>query len=151
MRISDWSSDVCSSDLICKLAQGGTAVGTGLNAPAGFDAAIAAELSKATGIAFEPAPNKFEALASNDGLGFFSGAPNTPAVALTQIANDIPLLGSGPTAGIGEPDLPANEPVRSITPGKVTTTPGKMRTRAPAPLTGKLGRAPRRDTNGKTG
>src|SRR3546814_2921612 len=91
MRISDWSSDVCSSDLICKLAQGGTAVGTGLNAPAGFDAAIAAELSKATGIAFEPAPNKFEALASNDGLVFFSGALNTLAVALTKIANDIRL------------------------------------------------------------
>src|SRR3546814_19766223 len=77
MRISDWSSDVCSSDL------------TGLNAPAGFDVAIAEELSKSTGIAFEPASNKFEALASNDGLVFFSGALNTLGVALTKIANDI--------------------------------------------------------------
>ena len=70
---------------VCKLAQGGTAVGTGLNAPPGFDVAMAAELSKATGIAFEPAPNKFEALASNDGLVFFSGALNALAVALTKI------------------------------------------------------------------
>ncbi len=107
---------------ICKLAQGGTAVGTGLNARAGFDAAMAAELSKATGIAFEPARNKFEALASNDGLVFFSGALNTLAVALTKIANDIRLLGSGPRAGLGELDLPANEPGSSIMPGKVNPT-----------------------------
>src|SRR3546814_7673400 len=126
MRISDWSSDVCSSDLICKLAQGGTAVGTGLNAPAGFDAAIAAELSKATGIAFEPAPNKFEALASNDGLVFFSGALNTLAVALTKIANDIRLLGPGPRAGLGELDLPANEPGSPIMPGTVNPTQCEM-------------------------
>src|SRR3546814_20266270 len=68
---------------------------------------MAAELSKSTGIAFEPAPNKFEALASNDGLVFFSGALNTLAVALTKIANDIRLLGSGPRTGLGELDLPA--------------------------------------------
>ena len=107
---------------ICKLAQGGTAVGTGLNAPAGFDAAMAEELSRATGIAFEPARNKFEALASNDGLVFFSGALNTLGVALTKIANDIRLLGSGPRAGLGELDLPANEPGSSIMPGKVNPT-----------------------------
>src|SRR3546814_15175116 len=77
-----------------KPAQGGTAVGTGLNAPAGFDVAIAEELSKSTGIAFEPASNKFEALASNDGLVFFSGALNTLGVARTKIANEIRLLGS---------------------------------------------------------
>jgi fumarate hydratase class II len=113
---------------INKLAQGGTAVGTGLNAPAGFDAAIAAELSRATGIAFEPARNKFEALASNDGLVFFSGALNTLAVALTKIANDIRLLGSGPRAGLGELDLPANEPGSSIMPGKVNPTQSEMLT-----------------------
>ncbi len=113
---------------INKLAQGGTAVGTGLNAPAGFDVAIAAELSRATGIAFEPARNKFEALASNDGLVFFSGALNTLAVALTKIANDIRLLGSGPRAGLGELDLPANEPGSSIMPGKVNPTQCEMLT-----------------------
>ncbi len=99
---------------ICKLAQGGTAVGTGLNAPAGFDVAMAAELSKSTGIAFEPAINKFEALASNDGLVFFSGALNTLAVALTKIANDIRLLGSGPRAGLANSTCPRTSPaVRS--------------------------------------
>jgi fumarate hydratase class II len=113
---------------INKLAQGGTAVGTGLNAPAGFDTAMAAELSRATGIAFEPAPSKFEALASNDGLVFFSGALSTLAVALTKIANDIRLLGSGPRAGLGELDLPANEPGSSIMPGKVNPTQCEMLT-----------------------
>jgi fumarate hydratase class II len=113
---------------IAKLAQGGTAVGTGLNAPAGFDRAMADELSRSTGIAFEPARNKFEALASNDGLVFFSGALGTLAVALTKIANDIRLLGSGPRAGLGELDLPANEPGSSIMPGKVNPTQCEMLT-----------------------
>ena len=113
---------------ICKLAQGGTAVGTGLNAPAGFDVAMAAELSRSTGIAFEPAANKFEALGANDGLVFFSGALNTLAAALTKIANDIRLLGSGPRAGLGELDLPANEPGSSIMPGKVNPTQCEMLT-----------------------
>lgn len=121
---------------IYKLAQGGTAVGTGLNAPAGFDAAMAAELSRATGIAFEPARNKFEALASNDGLVFFSGALNTLAVALTKIANDIRLLGSGPRAGLGELDLPANEPGSSIMPGKVNPTQCEMLTMVAAQVIG---------------
>ena len=102
-----------------KLAQGGTAVGTGLNAPAGFDVSIAAEISTATGIAFEPARNKFEALASNDGLVQMSGTLNTLAVSLTKIANDIRLLGSGPRSGLGELHLPENEPGSSIMPGKV--------------------------------
>ncbi len=113
---------------ICKLAQGGTAVGTGLNAPVGFDAAMAADLSRSTGIVFEPARNKFEALGSNDGLVFFSGALNTLAVALTKIAGDIRLLGSGPRAGLGELDLPANEPGSSIMPGKVNPTQCEMLT-----------------------
>ena len=121
---------------ICKLAQGGTAVGTGLNAPAGFDAAMAEELSRATGIAFEPARNKFEALASNDGLVFFSGALNTLGVALTKIANDIRLLGSGPRAGLGELDLPANEPGSSIMPGKVNPTQCEMLTMVAAQVIG---------------
>ena len=121
---------------INKLAQGGTAVVTGLNAPAGFDTAMAAELSRATGIAFEPARNKFEALASNDGLVFFSGALNTLAVALTKIANDIRLLGSGPRAGLGELDLPANEPGSSIMPGKVNPTQCEMLTMVAAQVIG---------------
>jgi fumarate hydratase class II len=121
---------------VCKLAQGGTAVGTGLNAPIGFDAAMAAELSRATGIAFEPARNKFEALASNDGLVFFSGALSTLAVALTKIANDIRLLGSGPRAGLGELELPANEPGSSIMPGKVNPTQCEMLTMVAAQVIG---------------
>ncbi len=121
---------------VCKLAQGGTAVGTGLNAPIGFDAAMAAELSRATGIAFEPARNKFEALASNDGLVFFSGALSTLAVALTKIANDIRLLGSGPRAGLGELELPANEPGSSIMPGKVNPTQCEMLTMVAAQVVG---------------
>lgn len=121
---------------ICKLAQGGTAVGTGLNAPAGFAPAMAAELSRATGIAFAPAPNKFEALASNDGLVFFSGALNTLAAALTKIANDIRLLGSGPRAGLGELELPANEPGSSIMPGKVNPTQCEMLTMVAAQVIG---------------
>ncbi|HEY0596299.1 class II fumarate hydratase [Sphingopyxis sp.] len=124
------------ADNICKLAQGGTAVGTGLNAPAGFDVAVAKELSTSTGLVFEPAPNKFEALASNDGLIFFSGALNTLAVALTKIANDIRLLGSGPRAGLGELDLPANEPGSSIMPGKVNPTQCEMLTMVAAQVIG---------------
>src|SRR3546814_5488494 len=97
---------------------------------------MAAELSKSTGIAFEPARNKFEALASNDGLVFFSGALNTLAVALTKIANDIRLLGSGPRAGLGELDLPANEPGSSIMPGKVNPTQCEMLTMVAAQVIG---------------
>ena len=121
---------------LSKLAQGGTAVGTGLNAPKGFGPAIAAELSDLTGFAFESAPNKFEALASNDTLVDFSGRLNSLAVALTKIANDIRLLGSGPRSGIGELVLPANEPGSSIMPGKVNPTQCEMLTMVAAQVIG---------------
>ena len=110
------------------LAQGGTAVGTGLNAPAGFGDAFAAEVATITGLPFVSARNKFEALASNDPLVHLSGTLNTLAVALTKIANDIRLLGSGPRCGFGEIDLPANEPGSSIMPGKVNPTQCEMLT-----------------------
>ncbi len=110
------------------LAQGGTAVGTGLNAPADFGDAIAHELAAITGLPFVSARNKFEALASNDPLVHLSGTLNTLAVALTKIANDIRLLGSGPRCGFGEIDLPANEPGSSIMPGKVNPTQCEMLT-----------------------
>ncbi len=119
-----------------KLAQGGTAVGTGLNAHVGFDVAIAKEISSATGIAFEPARNKFEALASNDGLVQMSGTLNTLAVSLTKIANDIRLLGSGPRSGLGELLLPENEPGSSIMPGKVNPTQCEMLTMVAAQVIG---------------
>lgn len=119
-----------------KLAQGGTAVGTGLNAPKGFDLAIAKDISAATGIAFEPARNKFEALASNDGLVQMSGTLNTLAVSLTKIANDIRLLGSGPRSGLGELLLPENEPGSSIMPGKVNPTQCEMLTMVAAQVIG---------------
>ena len=118
------------------LAQGGTAVGTGLNAPKGFDVAIAAEISAATGIVFAPAANKFEALASNDGLVQISGTLNTLAVSLTKIANDIRLLGSGPRSGLGELILPENEPGSSIMPGKVNPTQCEMLTMVAAQVIG---------------
>ncbi len=119
-----------------KLAQGGTAVGTGLNAPKDFDVAIAKEISTATGIPFEPARNKFEALASNDGLVQMSGVLNTLAVSLTKIANDIRLLGSGPRSGLGELILPENEPGSSIMPGKVNPTQCEMLTMVAAQVIG---------------
>ncbi|MDA1132904.1 MAG: class II fumarate hydratase [Proteobacteria bacterium] len=104
------------------LAQGGTAVGTGMNAPRTFDSAIAAEISRLTGHEFAAAPNKFEALAGIDAIVEASGALNTLAASLMKIANDIRLLGSGPRAGIGELRLPENEPGSSIMPGKVNPT-----------------------------
>ena len=107
---------------IRKLAIGGTAVGTGLNAPDGWADDMTAAISDIAGTSFESAPNKFEQLAAKDGLVFFSGALNTLAVALTKIANDIRFLGSGPRSGLGELDLPANEPGSSIMPGKVNPT-----------------------------
>jgi len=121
---------------LAKLAQGGTAVGTGLNAPAGFDREIAVEIARHTGFPFETAPNKFEALAANDTLVDFSGRLNTLAVALTKIANDIRLLGSGPRAGIGELILPENEPGSSIMPGKVNPTQCEMLTMVAAQAMG---------------
>jgi fumarate hydratase, class II len=105
-----------------ELAQGGTAVGTGLNAPRGFAEAIAAEIAQATGLPFVTAPNKFEALAGQDALLFAHGALNTLSASLHKIANDIRFLGSGPRAGLGELALPENEPGSSIMPGKVNPT-----------------------------
>jgi fumarate hydratase, class II len=119
-----------------ELAQGGTAVGTGLNAPDGFAAAMATEISARTQLPFRPAPNPFAALAANDALVQLSGALNTLAVALTKIANDIRLLGSGPRAGIGELNLPENEPGSSIMPGKVNPTQCEMMTMVCAQVIG---------------
>ena len=121
---------------VLRLAQGGTAVGTGLNAPEGFAADVAADLAVQTGLAFVPAPNTFEALASNDALVQLSGTLSTLAVALTKIANDIRLLGSGPRSGLGELDLPANEPGSSIMPGKVNPTQCEMLTMVAAQVIG---------------
>ncbi len=119
-----------------RLAQGGTAVGTGLNAPTGFAEDFCPELREITGIGFIPAENSFEALASNDPLVHLSGTLNTLAVALTKIANDIRLLGSGPRSGLGEIDLPANEPGSSIMPGKVNPTQCEMLTMVAAQVMG---------------
>jgi fumarate hydratase class II len=105
-----------------QLAQGGTAVGTGLNAPVGFDKAVAAQIAKITGLPFKTAPNKFESLAAHDAVVEASGAMNTLAVSLMKIASDIRLLGSGPRSGLGELSLPENEPGSSIMPGKVNPT-----------------------------
>jgi len=104
------------------LAQGGTAVGTGLNARKGFDRKVAAEIAKATGLPFKSAENKFEALAAHDAIVEASGALNVVAASLLKIANDIRLLGSGPRSGLGELNLPENEPGSSIMPGKVNPT-----------------------------
>lgn len=104
------------------LAQGATAVGTGINCKPGFAEMFVQELSAFTGYNFKTAPNKFEALASNDSLVEFSGTLNTIAVSLMKISNDIRLLGSGPRCGIGELILPANEPGSSIMPGKINPT-----------------------------
>jgi fumarate hydratase, class II len=105
-----------------QLAQGGTAVGTGLNAPKGFAEKFAAEIATLTRLPFETAPNKFEALAAHDTLVELSGVLNVIAVSLTKIANDVRLLGSGPRCGLGELKLPENEPGSSIMPGKVNPT-----------------------------
>jgi len=119
-----------------QLAQGGTAVGTGLNAPPGFAQAMADQIATQTGLPFTSAPNKFEALASNDTLVELSGALNTLAVALTKIANDIRLMASGPRSGIGELVLPENEPGSSIMPGKVNPTQNEMLTMVAAQVIG---------------
>jgi fumarate hydratase, class II len=108
--------------LLMQLAQGGTAVGTGLNAPIGFAEAVAAKIAAITGLAFTSAPNKFEALAAHDAMVMSHGAINTVAASLFKIANDIRFLGSGPRSGLGELALPENEPGSSIMPGKVNPT-----------------------------
>lgn len=107
---------------VFELAQGGTAVGTGLNAPHGFAEAIAAELAALSGLPFVSAPNKFAALSGHEPLVALSGALKTLATALMKIANDLRLLGSGPRGGFAEVRLPANEPGSSIMPGKVNPT-----------------------------
>ncbi|HWU79406.1 MAG TPA: class II fumarate hydratase [Caulobacter sp.] len=107
---------------LMQLAQGGTAVGTGLNAPIGFAEGVAEAIAKITGLEFTTAPNKFEALAAHDAMVFSHGAINTVAASLFKIANDIRFLGSGPRAGLGELALPENEPGSSIMPGKVNPT-----------------------------
>ncbi len=104
------------------LAQGGTAVGTGINASKTFPKKIAKEITKITGLEFKTAPNKFEALAANDAIVHFSGSLKTAAASLFKIANDIRFLGSGPRCGLGELSLPENEPGSSIMPGKVNPT-----------------------------
>lgn len=104
------------------LAQGGTAVGTGLNTRAGFDQAVAQEIATRTGLPFDTAPNKFAALAAHDALVALSGTMNSAATVLMKIANDIRLLASGPRSGLGEITLPINEPGSSIMPGKVNPT-----------------------------
>ena len=107
---------------LMQLAQGGTAVGTGLNAPIGFAEKVADKIAAITGLAFTTAPNKFEALAAHDAMVFSHGAINTVAASLFKITNDIRFLGSGPRAGLGELSLPENEPGSSIMPGKVNPT-----------------------------
>ena len=107
---------------LMELAQGGTAVGTGLNAPIGFDRMVAERIAAITGLPFTTAPNKFEALAAHDAMVFTHGAINTVAASLFKIANDIRFLGSGPRSGLGELSLPENEPGSSIMPGKVNPT-----------------------------
>ncbi|MEO6432359.1 MAG: class II fumarate hydratase [Sphingomicrobium sp.] len=121
---------------VFRLAQGGTAVGTGLNAPAGFGAAFAKEMANLTRLPFTSAPNKFAELAAHDTLVELSGVLNTIAVALTKIANDIRLLGSGPRCGLGELKLPENEPGSSIMPGKVNPTQAEMLTMVAAQVMG---------------
>ncbi|MFC5497759.1 class II fumarate hydratase [Caenimonas terrae] len=107
---------------LCELALGGTAVGTGLNAPAGYAENVAAELSRLTGLPFVSAPSKFEAMASCDALVHAHGALKTLAASMMKIANDIRWLASGPRSGIGEISIPENEPGSSIMPGKVNPT-----------------------------
>ncbi|NBX67113.1 MAG: class II fumarate hydratase [Proteobacteria bacterium] len=121
---------------LVQLAQGGTAVGTGINCKKGFDVLFAKKVSESTGIDFVTAPNKFEALATHDALVELHGALNTLAVSLMKIANDIRLLGSGPRCGIGEISLPENEPGSSIMPGKVNPTQSEAMTMVCAQVMG---------------
>jgi fumarate hydratase class II len=129
-EISGWAAQLSHADRhvraalphLCELALGGTAVGTGLNAPAGFDVAVAAELARHTGMPLVTAPNKFEAMASCDALVHAHGALKTLAAGLMKIANDVRWLASGPRCGLGEISIPENEPGSSIMPGKVNPT-----------------------------
>ncbi|MSP20422.1 MAG: class II fumarate hydratase [Alphaproteobacteria bacterium] len=118
------------------LAQGGTAVGTGLNAARGFDVTIAAEIASLTGLPFFTSTNKFEGLAAHDSMVEVSGALNVLAVSLFKIANDVRLLASGPRAGLGEMNLPENEPGSSIMPGKVNPTQAEALTQVAVQVMG---------------
>ena len=121
---------------VMRLAQGGTAVGTGLNAPKGFAEAFAKEVANLTQLPFTSAPNKFEALGSADGVVYAHGAVKTLAASLMKIANDIRWLSSGPRSGIGEISIPENEPGSSIMPGKVNPTQAEMLTMVAAQVMG---------------
>jgi fumarate hydratase class II len=121
---------------LMELAQGGTAVGTGLASPAGFAERVAAEIAKLTGLPFTSAPNKFEALAAHDAMVMTHGAIATVAMSCFKIANDIRFLGSGPRAGLGELALPENEPGSSIMPGKVNPTQCEALTQVAAHIHG---------------
>merc|ERR1712232_411247 len=118
------------------LAQGGTAVGTGLNAPKDFGPDVATKLHELTGLPFTSSPNKFESMAAHDALVEFSGVLNVIAVSMHKIANDIRFLGSGPRSGLGELQLPANEPGSSIMPGKVNPTQSEAMTMLAAQVMG---------------
>ncbi len=121
---------------IYELAQGGTAVGTGLNTKHGWDEQVAANMAEITGLPFVTAPNKFEALSAHDAMVFLSGAIATTAGAAYKIANDIRFLGSGPRSGLGELILPENEPGSSIMPGKVNPTQAEALTQVAAHIMG---------------
>ncbi|GGE43419.1 class II fumarate hydratase [Actibacterium pelagium] len=121
---------------IYELAQGGTAVGTGLNTQHGWGEKVAANMAEITGLPFVTAPNKFEALAAHDAMVFMSGALATTAGAMYKIANDIRFLGSGPRSGLGELILPENEPGSSIMPGKVNPTQAEAMTQVAAHVMG---------------
>jgi fumarate hydratase class II len=121
---------------LLRLAQGGTAVGTGLNAPKGFGDEFAKEVANLTRLPFTSAPNKFAEMGAHDTLVELSGVLNVIAVALSKIANDIRLMGSGPRCGIGELKLPENEPGSSIMPGKVNPTQAEMLTMVAAQVMG---------------
>ena len=121
---------------IYELAQGGTAVGTGLNTRKGWDTGVAAHIATITDLPFVTAPNKFEALAAHDAMVMFSGALKTVAASLFKIANDMRLLGSGPRSGLGELILPENEPGSSIMPGKVNPTQAEALTMGLRPCHG---------------
>ncbi|MBT8154619.1 class II fumarate hydratase [Epibacterium ulvae] len=121
---------------IYELAQGGTAVGTGLNTAPGWSETVAANMAEITGLPFVTAPNKFEALAAHDAMVFMSGALATVAGSMYKIANDIRFLGSGPRSGLGELILPENEPGSSIMPGKVNPTQAEAMTQVAAHVMG---------------
>jgi fumarate hydratase class II len=122
--------------MVAELALGGTAVGTGLNTPKGYDVAVAAKIAELTGLPFKTAPNKFEALAAHDAMVELSGAFKRVAVSLMKIGNDIRMLSSGPRSGIGEIVIPDNEPGSSIMPGKVNPTQPEALTMVAAQVMG---------------